>query len=262
VDTTQRPIAHFVNGSWAEKSDSLVTESPLEVRIEGTPIAVIMRTPGHDEDLVRGFAITEAIVAGPHEIAAVEPAPQDPEDNRWELTPTVPVDPEQFARNFYATSSCGVCGKASIDAIRVSGATPPRGPEMAAELILSLPDAMRQAQTTFDTTGGLHAAALFERTGDLIAIREDIGRHNAVDKVIGAVSQQRWPLGELLLMVSGRVSFEIVQKAAVAGIPLVAAVSAASSLAVELAEEMGMTVIGFLRADSFNVYTGQQRVAR
>ena len=133
---------------------------------------------------------------------------------------------------------------------------------MAAELILSLPDAMRQAQTTFDTTGGLHAAALFERTGDLIAIREDIGRHNAVDKVIGAVSQQRWPLGELLLMVSGRVSFEIVQKAAVAGIPLVAAVSAASSLAVELAEEMGMTVIGFLRADSFNVYTGQQRVAR
>lgn len=260
--TTQRHIGRYRGGTWEEEPDALVTESPLEIRIEGTPIAVIMRTPGHDEDLVRGFAITEAIVSSPAEIEAVMPVPQDPDDNRWELTATVPVDPGQFQRNFYATSSCGVCGKASIDAIRISGATPPAGPKLSAESILSLPNAMRAAQATFDATGGLHAAALFEANGPLLTLREDIGRHNAVDKVIGSVSSGRWPLGELVLLVSGRVSFEIVQKAAVAGIPVVAAVSAASSLAVELAEEMGMTVIGFLRDDGFNVYTGQQRVVR
>jgi FdhD protein len=232
----------------------------LEIRIAGTPIAVIMRTPGADEDLVRGFAITEAIVSGPSQISAITAVPLDPDDNRWELTLTVTVDPGQFSRNFYATSSCGVCGKASIDAVRISGAAPPDGPAVTAEVILSLPGIMRRAQATFETTGGLHAAALFEPDGHLIAIREDIGRHNAVDKVIGAVARERWPLGEVILMVSGRVSFEITQKAAVAGIPVVAAVSAASSLAVELAEEMGMTVIGFLRDDSLNVYTGGQRL--
>ncbi len=260
--TTQRRIERYRDGTWDGQPDTLVTESPLEIRIEGTPIAVIMRTPGHDEDLVRGFAITEAIVSSPAEIGAVTPVPQDPDDNRWELRPTVPVDPGQFSRNFYATSSCGVCGKASIDAIRITGATPPAGPELAAKLILSLPDAMSVSQDAFSKTGGLHAAALFEPTGELLVAREDVGRHNAVDKVIGAISTDRWPLGELVLLVSGRVSFEIVQKAAVAGIPVVAGVSAASSLAAELAEEMGMTVIGFLRQTSFNVYTGQQRVAR
>jgi FdhD protein len=258
--STQRQVERHQGDARETRIDSLVTEAPLEIRIAGTPIAVIMRTPGHDDDLVRGFAITEGIVAGPHEVAAITAVPQDPDDNRWELTTTVPVDPGQFSRNFYASSSCGVCGKASIDAIRISGATPPAGPLVTPTLLLSLPDKMRDAQATFDTTGGLHAAALFDQTGHLLALREDIGRHNAVDKVIGAVSANRWPLGELVLMVSGRVSFEIVQKAAVAGIPVVAAVSAASSLAAELAEEMGMTVIGFLRDDGFNVYTGGRRV--
>lgn len=260
--TTQRRIERYRGGTWDRPADMLVSESPLEIRIGGTPIAVIMRTPGHDEDLVRGFAITEAIVSSPSEIEAVMPVPQHPDDSRWELTPTVPVDPGQFQRNFYATSSCGVCGKASIDAIRISGATPPAGPKLSAEYILSLPNAMRAAQATFDATGGLHAAALFATNGTILTLREDIGRHNAVDKVIGSLSADRWPLGDLVLMVSGRVSFEIVQKAAVAGIPVVAAVSAASSLAVELAEEMGMTVIGFLREDGFNVYADNDRVVR
>jgi len=258
--STPRRVERYRGDAREGRVDSLVTEAPLEIRIGEAPIAVIMRTPGHDEDLVRGFAITEGIVAGPHEVAAVTAVPRYPDDNRWELSTTVAVDPGQFSRNFYATSSCGVCGKASIDAIRISGATPPHGPLVAPAVLRSLPGIMRGAQATFEATGGLHAAALFEPAGDLLALREDIGRHNAVDKAIGAVAAERWPLGELVLMVSGRVSFEIVQKAAVAGIPVVAAVSAASSLAADLAEEMGMTVIGFLRDDGFNVYTGGRRV--
>jgi FdhD protein len=262
MEITRRQVTRHEAGRTATEDDLLVTEAPLEVRLDGTPIAVIMRTPGDDAELVLGFSITEGIVNGPDEVDSIDPVPQDPDDNRWELKPKQPLDPGQFQRNFYATSSCGVCGKASIDAVRISGRTPPEGPTVSPDVMLALPEAMRGVQTAFDSTGGLHAAGLFEPNGELIALREDIGRHNAVDKVIGAVAQDRWPLGELLLMVSGRVSFEITQKAAVAGIPLIAAVSAASSLAVELADEMGMTVIGFLRDDGFNVYAGGRRIAR
>jgi FdhD protein len=242
--------------------DQLVTEAPLEMRLGDTPLAVLMRTPGDDADLLLGFAITEGIVLSPHEVAAVNVVADDPERNRWEivLAEGVRVDPEQFRRSLYTTSSCGVCGKASIDALKVAAPEPPAGPVLRAELLLSLPAKMRSVQETFDLTGGQHAAAVFDATGDLLAVREDVGRHNAVDKVIGALAVQRWPLGELVLLVSGRVSFEIVQKAAVAGIPVVGGVSAASSLAAELAEELGLTVIGFLRDESFNIYAGDERV--
>jgi FdhD protein len=260
VTTTPRRVVRHDGDTAAQADDLLVTEAPLEIRLGGSPIAVVMRTPGHDAELISGFALTEGIVTSPAEITSVTPIPRFPDDNRWELVTTVEVDPGRFARNFYSTSSCGVCGKASIDAVLVSGQTPPPGPQLTADLIAGLPDAMRGSQAAFDVTGGLHAAALFDGTGRLLAIREDIGRHNAVDKVIGAVAAERWPLGELILMVSGRVSFEVAQKAAVAGIPVVVAVSAASSLAVELAEELGMTVIGFVRGRTFNVYTGDERL--
>ncbi len=243
-------------------ADQLVTEAPLEMRLGDTPLAVLMRTPGDDADLLLGFAITEGIVLAPDEVADVKAVPGDPERNRWEivLADGVRVDPEQFRRNLYTTSSCGVCGKASIDALKVAAPEPLAGPVLGAELLLSLPGKMREVQETFDLTGGQHAAAVFDPAGDLLAVREDVGRHNAVDKVIGALARARWPLGETVMLVSGRVSFEIVQKAAVAGIPVVGGVSAASSLAAELAEELGLTVIGFLRDASFNIYAGGRRV--
>ncbi|HZD22284.1 MAG TPA: formate dehydrogenase accessory sulfurtransferase FdhD, partial [Acidimicrobiia bacterium] len=183
-------------------------------------------------------------------------------EGRWNLETAeqVTIDPAQFQRNFYSTSSCGVCGKASIDAIRITGARPPDGPVVNAATILLLPDRLLELQTAFHSTGGLHAAAAFDPTGTIVAVREDVGRHNAVDKVIGHLASQSWPLPPLGLMVSGRVSFEITQKAAVAGISLICGVSAASSLAVELAEEFGMTVVGFLRDGSFTVYTGENRI--
>ena len=172
----------------------------------------------------------------------------------------VTIDPEQFKRNFYSTSSCGVCGKASIDAIRVAKSFPPPGPMVDRETLLALPPMLLERQSAFHATGGLHAAAVFEPSGDILAVREDIGRHNAVDKLVGYLARQSWPLPSLGLLVSGRVSFEIVQKAAVAGISLVCGVSAASSLAVELADEFGMTVVGFLREGGFTVYAGEERI--
>ncbi len=233
----------------------------MEIRLGGTPLAVLMRTPGNDAELAIGFALTEGIVLRPAEVAGVRRI--DPEGDRWELdlAAGVHVDPEQFRRNLYTTSSCGVCGKASIDAVRVAAPPVPEGPVVDAGVLLSLPAKMRNAQETFAATGGLHAAAAFNGAGELLAVREDVGRHNAVDKLVGALSRQRWPLGELVLLVSGRVSFEMVQKAAVAGIPIVAGVSAASSLAIDLADELGLTMLGFLREDGFNLYAGPQRVA-
>jgi FdhD protein len=260
--TTPWRVTKASSDGLAPADDRLVTEAPLEMRLGGTPLAVLMRTPGDDADLLLGFAITEGIVLGPHEVAEVKVVAEDPERNRWEivLADGVRVDPERFRRNLYTTSSCGVCGKASIDALKVAAPEPPAGPVLSADLLLSLPAKMRDLQETFDVTGGQHAAAVFDAAGELLGVREDVGRHNAVDKVIGALAARRWPLGELVLLVSGRVSFEIVQKAAVAGIPVVGGVSAASSLAVELAAELGLTVIGFLRDESFNVYTGADRL--
>ena len=260
VDTpvTARPVIKVRDGAVALQDD-LVVEEPLEIRLDGTSLAVVMRTPGHDADLALGFAITEGIVTDPDRIRRVV----DLGEGRWNLETAegVAIDPAQFQRNFYSTSSCGVCGKASIDAIRVTGARPPAGPVVDTETILSLPSSLFERQDAFHSTGGLHAAAAFDPDGRIVAVREDIGRHNAVDKVVGHLARGTWPLPPLGLMVSGRVSFEITQKAAVAGISLVCGVSAASSLAVDLAEEFGMTVVGFLRDGGFTLYTGEHRIS-
>jgi FdhD protein len=238
--------------------DEVVVEAPLELRLGSTPIAVVMRTPGMDEDLALGFALTEGIVLRPSEIGAVRPVGPD----RLELVPAegVEIDPEQFRRNLYATSSCGVCGKASIDAVRITSPRLPAGPVLSPAMVSSLPDRLRAAQPTFDATGGIHAAGIFDPDGTLLAAAEDVGRHNAVDKAIGRAARLRWPLGEVVLAVSGRASFEVAQKAAVGGIPLIAGVSAASSLAAELADELGMTLVGFTRDAGFVVYAGAARV--
>jgi FdhD protein len=252
-----REVTRFGPGG-GRFADQLVVEEPVEIRLEGTPLAVVMRTPGHDDELALGFAITEGIVSAPGQVSSVV----DLGEGRWDirLDGSTHVDPGRFQRNLYATSSCGVCGKASIDAIRVAGATPPGGPVVTAQVLLTLPDRLLGQQEAFRTTGGIHGAAAFLPDGALVAVREDVGRHNAVDKLVGHLARRDWPLRDLGLLVSGRVSFEIVQKAAVAGISLVCGVSAASSLAVELGEELGMTVIGFLREASFTVYTGPERV--
>lgn len=250
------------DGKASTVADRLVVEAPLELRLGSVPIAVLMRTPGDDADLARGFALTEGVVLGPSELAEARPIGEDAEDARIELVLVegVSVDPERFRRNLYATSSCGVCGKASIDAVRIAARRPPGGPIVTAGLLAGMEREMASRQVAFAETGGLHAAAIFEASGAMATIREDIGRHNAVDKAIGHLAGDAWPLGERIMLVSGRVSFEVVQKAAVAGIPLIAGVSAASSLAVELAEELGMTVIGFLRDGGCTIYTGEHRV--
>jgi len=261
--TTPRELTRLSrDGESSRVDDLLVSEAPVEFRLEGVPLAVLMRTPGHDEELGLGFAITEGIVLGPDEIASVEPAGSSADGDRWSLVLSdgVVVDPEQFRRNMYTTSSCGVCGKASIDAVRVAARRALPGPHIRVKTLFGLADTMLAAQDGFSATGGIHAAAVFSAAGELLVIREDIGRHNAVDKAIGHIARREWPIGEKILLVSGRVSFEMVQKAAVAGIPVVAGVSAASSLAVDLAAELGVTVIGFLREDSCNVYTDQGRV--
>ena len=242
--------------------DHVVTEAPVEFRLGDTPITVTMRTPGNDEALAIGFFLTEGIALRPSEIADVVRVSPDQEDSRWEvvLADGVTVDPMRFQRNFYATSSCGVCGKASIDAVRVAAMPVADGPVVPAAKLLALPDTMREAQATFAVTGAIHAAAAFTAKGKLMALCEDVGRHNAVDKVVGSLAPYRWPLSDLILLVSGRISFEIVQKAAVAGIPIVAAISGVSSLAVELGAELGMTIVGFLRDDGYNIYAGESRI--
>ncbi len=255
--TTSRRVVRVRDGA-ASVDDVLVVEEPLEIRLDGTALAVVMRTPGDDADLALGFAITEGIVTTPDAIIDVV----EVDTGRWDLVTAegVSVDPAQFQRNFYSTSSCGVCGKASIDAIRVTGAHPPEGPIVSAEMLLDLPPQLYERQAAFRSTGGLHAAAAFDPDGEIVTVAEDVGRHNAVDKVIGRLARQQWPLPSLGLLASGRVSFEITQKAAVAGISLICGVSAASSLAVDLADEFGMTVVGFLRDHGFTIYTGEERV--
>lgn len=239
-------------------SDALVVEEPMEIRLEGVPLAVVMRTPGQDAALALGFAITEGVVTGPQDVSAV----RDLGEGRYELVLAdgVSVDPARFQRNFYTTSSCGVCGKASIDAIRVTGSYPPPGPTIDREVIMALPGQLYEHQVAFHRTGGLHAAAGFLADGSILGVCEDVGRHNSVDKLVGRLARESWPLSPMGLMISGRLSFEIVQKAAVAGMSLVCGVSAASSLGVELAEEFGMTLIGFLRDDGFTVYTDNGRL--
>ncbi len=248
---------HFSDGRVVPADSALAVERPLELRIDDVPVAVLMCSPGMEQELALGFLLTEGILLSPSELVSVT---QIGDGDRFRVELSVPVEAERFRRNTYTTSSCGVCGKASIDAVLIAARPLPPGPRVGAELISSLVTGLRANQPGFDATGGLHAAGIFDPEGDLLATAEDVGRHNAVDKAIGRLAAERWPLGEVILQVSGRVSFEIVQKAAVAGIPIVAGVSAASSLALDLATETGLTLIGFTRQPDFTVYTGQERV--
>lgn len=241
----------------------------MEIRAAGPdqelqPIAVTMRTPGGDFELAVGFLFTEGLIQ-PGDVKRVAYCDDLPgEDQRYNVVSVRlerPFDGERVRRNFYATSSCGICGKASLDDIEVRCAPVESGPQVSANVLASLPDRLRSKQSLFDRTGGLHAAGLFTAAGEPVSIREDVGRHNAVDKVIGEqLLAGRLPLAGHILQVSGRVSFEIVQKAAVAGIPIVSAISAPTSLAVEAGERFGMTIAGFVRDGGLNVYAGAERV--
>jgi FdhD protein len=257
------------DGSRTERADSLATEEPLEIRAQGpgqaaSPVAVTMRTPGGDFELAAGFLFTEGLIpaGGVQRVAYCEDL--DDEEQRYNVVTvslTSPFDAERLSRNFFATSSCGVCGKASLDDIAVRCDVVPMGFTVAAGVLVDLPERLRTAQRVFDRTGGLHAAGLFTEDGDLVTVREDVGRHNAVDKVIGEqLLAGAVPLRDRVLQVSGRASFEIVQKAAVAGIPVVSAVSAPSSLAVDAGERLGVTVVGFVRDGRCNVYSHPDRV--
>ena len=260
-------------GAATSSADLLASEEPLGIRVDGTALTMTMRTPGDDLELAAGFLVSEAVVREPADIAGIKlcdgtacgHADHDGLGNIAEVTLAEGIAVAPGARrNFMTTSACGVCGKASIADICVlpRAALADDATRFTPETLAGLPDRLRAAQRVFSRTGGLHAAGLFTAQGDLIAIREDVGRHNAVDKVVGwALLSGRLPLTGCVLLVSGRASFELVQKAVLAGIPLLAAVSAPSSLAVELAEEAGLTLVGFLRGPSMNVYTGAHRVA-
>jgi FdhD protein len=271
--TTRRPVLRITAGEGADRrADTLVVEEPLEIRVAGTALAVTMRTPGHDVELAAGFLVSEGIIGGSDEFRSAihcgGPGTGGDENTYNVLDVALgagarlPTDDD--ARRFYTTSSCGVCGKASIDAVSTVSrydVTEDRL-EIDDRWITGLPDRLRAGQDAFQKTGGLHAAALFDgSTGEMLVLREDVGRHNAVDKVIGwALLNERLPLRGTVLQVSGRASFELVQKAVMAGIPMLSAVSAPSSLAVELADSSGLTLAGFVRGRSMNVYAHAQRI--
>ncbi|WP_305788426.1 formate dehydrogenase accessory sulfurtransferase FdhD [Symbioplanes lichenis] len=267
----RRPVMKINLDTTAEprrRPDDLAAEEPLEIRLRKEPLAVTMRTPGQDIDLAMGFLLTEGIIRASGDVVTAQLCAGTDTPNTYNvvdivLGADVPPPVTDPSRNFYTTSSCGVCGKASIDAVRTRSQFDivPDTTSVAARTLAELPDKLRAAQRTFDRTGGLHAAGLFTAAGELVVLREDVGRHNAVDKVIGwALREGRLPLTDHVLLVSGRASFELTQKAWMAGIPVLAAVSAPSTLAAELADEAGMTLVGFLRGPSMNVYAGAQRV--
>ncbi len=250
------------------EQDLVAAEQPLELRVEGKSVAVVMRTPGHDEELAAGFLLTENVVRSRKEIFEISQCPsietELEENNVIEvlLSKGTKVDLDELTRHVFSSSSCGICGKATIESVFQS--FPPLPAEefaVPAATILSLPDKLQAAQETFERTGGLHASALFDREGNLLLIREDVGRHNALDKVVGhSLLEDTLPLAEHILLVSGRFSFELAQKALAAGIPIVAGISAPSSLAVEFAEASNQTLIGFLRGNHMNIYTHASRV--
>lgn len=259
-------VTEWCDGETRTTNDYLVGEEPLEIRVGDVPISVTMRTPGHDLELAAGFLFTEGLITERSQIASVR---QEADGNqnganrvRVDLAQGVTLDPKATRRNFYTTSSCGVCGKASINSVRSRRIEPPNTDfEFDPDMLCQLPEQLRADQAIFGRTGGLHAAGLFSQQGKLIVLREDVGRHNAVDKIAGwAFENGRLPLSESVLMVSGRGGFEIVQKALVAGIPVLASVSAPSDLAVNLAREFGMTLVGFLRGRRFVVYSGMRRL--
>jgi FdhD protein len=257
-------ILRHLEGKTTMATDLLAVEEPLEVRLNGEAVAVTMRTPapGEDAELAIGFLLGEGIIAIEDVAGAVE---RGRVGDGWAVDVRLRPDAAPLAgwqRNFYATSSCGVCGKASVDAVRIAAGRVPAGPRVDAAVIAELPGRLREGQRVFEQTGGLHAAGLFSTTGETLIVREDVGRHNAVDKLVGrAAMDGRLPLHDCLLQVSGRASFEIVQKAALAGVPLVSAVSAPSTLAVQMASEANLSLVGFSRRGGFNVYSGPERVA-
>jgi FdhD protein len=269
--TARRKVIQIRDGVVSSRPDTLVAEEPLEIRLNGKPLAITMRTPGDDFPLAAGFLVSEGVLAHASDLQSIVYCAGATADgpNTYNVvdvrtTPGVVIPDITLERNVYTTSSCGLCGKASLDAVRtttrwpISDAPPVR---VEPDLLARLPDRLRAAQQVFDRTGGLHAAALFAEEGDLLDIREDVGRHNAVDKLVGrALQNGDLPLSRTILLVSGRASFELAQKAVMAGIPILAAVSAPSSLAVDLAAETGLTLIGFLRGTSMNVYAGEHRL--
>ncbi|MFC4589512.1 formate dehydrogenase accessory sulfurtransferase FdhD [Sphaerisporangium corydalis] len=268
--TVRRPILRLRDEALSRRVDVLAAEEPLEIRLDGRPLTVTMRTPGDDFDLAAGFLVSEGAVGSPGEIDSIRycaGATQDGSNTYNVLDVRLGGGAvalvTSMERNFYTTSSCGVCGKASLDAVRTVARWPVDDDQLrlTAAVVATLPDRLRAAQRVFDRTGGLHAAGLFTAAGEPLCVREDVGRHNAVDKILGwALRDGRLPLRSTVLMVSGRASFELAQKAVMAGIPLLAAVSAPSSLAVELAADAGLTLIGFLRGGSMNVYTREDRL--
>ena len=268
---TKTRVRVVEDGRARVKSDQLATEEPMEIRLlsggSTQTVAVTMRTPGDDFELAAGFLYGEGIVSSREEIARISYCVDADADQRYnivnvELRGDRPYDLRPLERHFYTTSACGVCGKASLEQLELRGCSSVGpGPEVSAETVYSLPDKLGEAQGLFEATGGLHAAALFDAGGNLLALREDVGRHNATDKLIGwALLENRLPLTENVVMVSGRSSFEILQKCLTAGVPIVCAVSAPSSLAVDVAKAFGMTLVGFLRGGRFNVYTGFDRI--
>lgn len=247
-----------------KRSDDTAREEPLEIRVEGRSVAVVMRTPGHDEELTAGFLVTEGVVQKPRDILEITQCPVTTESKGNVvdvLLGGAVVQWESLTRHVFSASSCGLCGKTSIESVFQKFPATSVNWSVPAELLWTLPDKLREAQETFSKTGGLHASAIFDREGNLVVLREDVGRHNALDKVLGyCLLQGMLPLNEHILLVSGRVSFEIIQKALAGGIGLVAAISAPSSLAVEFAAEAGQTLVGFLRSGTLNVYTHPERL--
>lgn len=261
------PVRRVSADSVSDTRDVLAVEEPLEIRLHADterPVSITMRTPGHDSELAAGFLFTEGIISSRDDVMSIEPSPFN--ENVIIVTLVKGKAPQlnRLERNFYTTSSCGVCGKASLDAVKSTSIFGPAENRLTltSALLHSLAGRLRGHQQVFEQTGGLHASALFDESGNLILVREDVGRHNALDKVIGASLQANTlPLRDAILLLSGRISFELVQKAAMAGIPFVAAIGAPSTLAVALAEENNMTLVGFLRDNRYTIYSGKQRIA-
>lgn len=257
--STRKLIHRFTGVGVAQQEDFTSVEEPLQITLDGHPIAVVMRTPCDDGDLVKGFLLTEGILSELSSVSRID-LEQKPNHALVFLGDDVEVDYQRLQRNLYSASSCGICGKATIESIHQNHPPIIGGISVTKEVILSLPNRLHQAQLVFEKTGGLHAAALFDEFGELKILREDVGRHNAIDKVIGWAASQSLDFSELILQVSGRVSFEVMQKAHAVGIPIVSAISAPTSLAIEFAEESGQTLIGFLRPPQFNCYSGVARI--
>jgi FdhD protein len=268
--TVRRQVVTLAGTNERQRSDSLAAEEPLELRVGGQALTVTMRTPGNDVELAHGFLLSEGVIGHREDVTVARycDGVDDEGKNTYNvldvaLAQGVPAPQTGVERNFYTTSSCGVCGKAALDAVKLQTRFSPAvdACEVPSEVLAGMPDTLRKGQRVFASTGGLHGAGLLTPDGRMLVVREDVGRHNAVDKVLGwALLGDRVPLSGCVLLVSGRASFELVQKAAMAGIPVLAAVSAPSSLAVDLAAEQGMTLVGFLRGDSMNLYTGAHRV--